>query len=160
MCTYMAALLEKSQKVPAGKGTCRLENQYYVRHRISLSPQPGQQWPVLMAGRTSAINQLRHEGCCQTPNHGAVFFFMVDFKTLMAKWPGFKLGFKVCFSIGIFPSTDAVLFQIGFRCGSMTTRSVSESSCPERGSTPVSDLASKFGFRFSFRHPLQSRADR
>ena len=86
--------------------------------------------------------------------------FMVSFKavSVLAKWPGFKFGFKVCFSIGIFPSTDAVLFQTGFRGVSMSTRPVSESSCPERGSTPISDLVSKYGFRFSFRLRLQSRA--
>ena len=58
---------------------------------------------------------------------------MVSFKavSVLAKWPGFKFGFKVCFSIGIFPSTDDVLFQTGFRGVSMSTRPVSESSCPE-----------------------------
>ena len=86
--------------------------------------------------------------------------FRVGFKavSMLTKWPGFKFGFKVCFSIGIFPNTDDVLFQTGFRGVSMSTRPVSESSCPERGSTPVSDLVSKYGFRFSFRLWFQSRA--
>ena len=85
---------------------------------------------------------------------------MVSFKavSVLAKWLALKFGFKVCFSIGIFPSTDDVLFQTGFRGVSMSTRPVSESSCPERGSTSVSELASKYGFRFSFRLRFQSRA--
>ena len=85
---------------------------------------------------------------------------MVSFKavSVLVKWPGFKFGFKVCFSIGIFPSTDDVLFQTGFRGVSMSTRPVSESSCPERGSMSVSDLVSKYGFRFIFRLRFQSGA--
>ena len=81
--------------------------------------------------------------------------YRVGFKavSMLAKWPGFKSGFKVCFSIGIFPITDDVLFQTGFRGVSMSTWQVSESGCPERGST----LDSKYGFRFSFRLRFQSR---
>ena len=67
-------------------------------------------------------------------------------------------GFKVGFSIGIFPNMDDVLFQTGFRGVSMSTRPVSESSCPESGSTPVSDLVSKYRFRLSFKLWFQSRA--
>ena len=42
--------------------------------------------------------------------------FRVGFKavSVLAKWPGFKLAFKVCFSIGIFPSSADVWFQTGF----------------------------------------------
>ena len=85
---------------------------------------------------------------------------MVSFKavSVLVKWPGFKFGFKVCFSIGIFPSTDDVLFQTGFRGVSMSTQPVSESTCPESGSTPVSDLVSKYRFRLSFKLRFQSRA--
>ena len=78
--------------------------------------------------------------------------------SVLAKWPSFKFGFKVCFSIGIFPNTDDVLFQTGFRGVSMPTRPVSESSCPERGSTLVSNVVSKYGFRFSFRARFQGRS--
>ena len=82
--------------------------------------------------------------------------FRVGFKavSMLAKWPGFNVGF----SIGIFPNTDDVLFQTGFRGVSMSTRPVSESSCPERGSTPVSNLVSEYAFRFSVRLRFQSRA--
>ena len=66
----------------------------------------------------------------------------VGFKavSMLAKWPGFKFGLKVCFSIDISPNADDVLFQTGFRGVSMSTRPVSESSCPEGLSTLASDL--------------------
>ena len=59
--------------------------------------------------------------------------FMASFTAIpvLATWPGFKFGFKVCFSIGIFPDTDDVLLQTCFRGVSMSTRLVSESSCPD-----------------------------
>ena len=85
---------------------------------------------------------------------------MVSFKavSVLAKWPGFKFSFRVGFSVGISSSTDDVPFQTGFRGVSMSTRPVSESSCPERGSTPVSDLVvAKYGFRPSFKVRFQSR---
>ena len=83
---------------------------------------------------------------------------MISFNavSVLVKWPGFKFGFKVYFSIGIFPSTDDVLFHTGFRGVSMSTRPVSESSCSERGvqrrfqtwfQSTISDLVSNYGYR-------------
>ena len=91
-----------------------------------------------------AISKIRFQGRFQS-----------GFNVGQVAW--FQVFFEVCFSVGIFPNADDVLFRTGFRGVSMSTRPVSESSCPERGSTPVSNLVSEYGFRFSFRLRFQSR---
>ena len=73
---------------------------------------------------------------------------MVSFKAVavLAKWPGFKCGFKVCFSIRIFPSTDDILFQTGFRVLQCQLRQF-QSPSAQRGFNA--------GFRTSFKVRFQ-----